>query len=98
MEQTLECMMLLAFEAAVLVRFFHFRRGRAKAAQQDVFTVSAIGAGFFAGAAGKLLGESVEWTFVLYLCGALLSAVLLVLMRAGKERPDGSAGSGGDRI
>lgn len=86
MDVVFECFMMASFYAALVVLFARFGEEDRAIEKNERFTVAAIGIGFMIGAVSKWLASPMPWTIILYLWGALFSAVVFVSSFPRKKR------------
>lgn len=93
MEKLLECVMLTAFDYALLILLLHDRERADGTGRTHLMIVGTMGAGLLLGTVGKLTARPVEAGAAFYLVSCALSAVvfadLLVRRRKnGREARD----------
>ena len=85
MKSIMEALMILCLCAAVGIMLYRFLKGRSVHKAMDRSAVITIGIGFIAGAVTKAIADPVEWTFVLYISGAMLCYTATLLSFPEKE-------------
>lgn len=73
METVFECMMVIAFGAAVGTELYRMVRGKMIPDRADRVMLIMIGAGFIVGAIEHFMRSPIPWTAMLYVIGAFLT-------------------------
>lgn len=78
MEKILECVMLTAFDYALLILLLHDREHPKEICPIHLTLVGTMGVGLLVGTVGKLTVRPVEATAAFYLVGVVLSVAVLI--------------------
>lgn len=86
MEKLLECVMLTAFDYALLILLLHDRERMDETGGTHLLMVGTMGAGLLLGTVGKLTARPVEAVAAFYLVACVLSAVVFADLLVRRRR------------